>query len=138
MEHPQTISGLQRKRKELAKTVEIARDHLAVLSHDLEAIERALAVFGVIELQPTPRVYSTAHCRKEMRTLAIAMLKERGECTSRDITLELIERRGQSARDAKLYEKVQKGVGRALRRLEDRGAVVRRVDDGRVIWGLAP
>lgn len=136
MEHPQTIAGLQRKRTEIAREVEIARQRLAELSHDLEAIERALAVFGVVDRRPTPTVYSFSYEPRELMRFILHHLREQGPSRSRQITLELMAQRGQDTADATLYEKVQKAVGKSLRRLEAHRAVSRAASDGGVVWSV--
>lgn len=128
-----TISGLRRKRKELAQAIERRRDEIAHLRADLEAIERALIVFGVVDITIPPQPHNIMFGRSELRRIVLDELRKHGERTVREIALAVIERRGLEGRD---YERVTKGVGKVLRTLVARGIVCREEQRERAWWRL--
>lgn len=116
-----TISGLLRKRSDIAQDIERQSVHLATLKADLARIEAALLVFGHDERPPTPKAVCIRFRRGEVQRIALEQLRE-GPKTSRDITIVAMKAREiEETRDA--YDRVNKSVSAALRGLRERGAI---------------
>lgn len=130
-----TISGLRRKRHELLQSIERRRDEIAHLQGDVWALERALAVFGVVDISSPPQPLNIMFGRSELRRMVVEELREHGERTARQIVLAVIEKKGLEARD---YGRVSKSVGKTLRILEERGVASRDRTGRCAMWGAQP
>ncbi len=82
-----TINGLLQKRSEMMEELAIIRERMAVLSNDVEALDRVLERLGYEGgIQLTPRVPRVVlFYRGELRQFLLKQLREKGPMTSRQL-----------------------------------------------------
>jgi hypothetical protein len=135
------ISGLISKREEMQEEIAETRERLAVLSNDVEALDRVLERFGYdgpVKLTPRlPRV--VLFYRGELRQFLLGSLKEHGPSTSRELAERLIQIEGKDARDRRMMCDVVKRIGKALRQMTDAKLIARTRGKsmGEFVWRLA-
>lgn len=137
-----TISGLVRKRGEMLMQMADLREQIAVLSNDLESIERVMETLGYEGELPTkasrlPRV--VLFYRGELRGFLRQSLTEHGPSTSRELALRLVQIEGKDGRDRRMMNDIVKRMGKALRQMVDMGIVSRTAEKvrGEYVWRLA-
>ena len=143
MEQEHVITGLLRKRQEIADALEIAQGKVRQLIHDVDAVDATLKLFrpdmeiGIVRVRPTPRRH--AAFRGESSRMILTMLREAGgPMTTRDIVLKVMEARGLNAADKPMHETMRMRVSASLRGLRDRGSVTSSEGRGAsVSWALA-
>ncbi len=122
-----TITGLISKREEMMEETALTRERLAVLSNDIEALDRVLERLGYdgpVKLTPrVPRV--VLFYRGELRQFLLGQLRERGPLTSRQMAEALITTEGKDARDRRMMADVVRRIGKALRQMEGAEMVAR-------------
>lgn len=123
------LTGLVKRRAELAGEIEATHNRLRKLVADLEHLDGTLLV-----LDPTMPVESIkpkafrppkdwAH-RGEMTRLVLSILRQASEpLTTRDIALEMLVTRALDRSDQRLLRLMSKRVGVALRLQRDKGVV---------------
>lgn len=118
------ISGLIRKRAEIAGQHKAAMKAADAVKQDLDALDRALAVCGYKGdprgIEPRGK-YNTMFVRNELKLLIMGKLKE-GPADDRAIAEHIIDTK-QWALDNALYKEVLKRVRHALQRLRNTGRV---------------
>lgn len=136
-----TIAGLLRKRGEMLANLSDIREQLAVLSNDLESIERILETLGYEGELPTkatrvPRV--VLFYRGELRQFLRQSLQEHGPSTSRELAMRLVQIEGKDGRDRRMMNDIVKRMGKALRQMQDAGIVARTSAKikGEFVWRL--
>ena len=136
-----TIAGLLRKRGEMLANMVDLREQMAVLSNDLESIERILETLGYQGDLPTratraPRI--VLFYRGELRQFLRQSLTEHGPSTSRELAERIIEIEGKDCRDRRLMNDIVKRIGKALRQMRDTGIVARTAEKvrGEYVWRL--
>jgi hypothetical protein len=104
-----TISGLLQKRSEMMEEIAITRERLAVLSNDVESLDRVLERLGYSgDVQLTPRVPRIVlFYRGELRQFLIGQLREQGPQTSRTLTEKLLQMEGKDVRDVPIRRRPQ-------------------------------
>jgi len=136
MEYDHTISGLLRKRTDIAQDIDRKRVDLAALRDDLGKIEAALAVFGHENMPDTPKPRVTIFRRNELRAHALDELRT-GPRTNRELTESVIEAKGLEKTDA-MTRRVYKTMGKAMSYLAEQGVVQSsRGHAGVLIWEMA-
>lgn len=137
-----TIAGLLRKRGEMLANLADLREQLAVLSNDLESIERILETLGYDGELPTvatraPRI--VLFYRGELRQFLRLSLQEHGPSTSRQLAQRLVHLEGKDARDRRMMNDIVKRMGKALRQMRDTGIVTRTTERvrGEFVWSLS-
>jgi chorismate mutase len=89
------IGGLLQKRAEMMEEIAATRERMAVLSNDVEAVDRVLETLGyqgAVKLTArVPRV--VLFYRGEMRQFLTGQLRENGPLTSRALAERLMQRR---------------------------------------------
>jgi hypothetical protein len=122
-----TISGLIAKREEMMEETALTRERLAVLSNDVEALDRVLERLGYdgpVKLTArVPRV--VLFYRGELRQFLLGQLREKGPLTSRQMAEALIQTEGKDARDRRMMADVTRRIGKALRQMEGAEMVAR-------------
>ena len=90
MEQEHVITGLLRKRQEIADALEIAQGKVRQLIQNVDAVDATLKLFrpdkeiGIVRVRPTPRRH--AAFRGESSRMILTMLREAGApMTTRDI-----------------------------------------------------
>jgi hypothetical protein len=136
-----TISGLLRKRGEMLASMADLREQIAVLSNDLESIERVMETLGYEGELPTkatrvPRV--VLFYRGELRGFLRQSLAEHGPSTSRELAMRLVQIEGKDGRDRRMMNDIVKRMGKALRQMVDTGLVARSAGKvrGEYVWHL--
>lgn len=137
MDYANAISGLQRKRDEIAQEIEALKIQTAKLANDRLAIERSLQACGVGEVAEPPRFYEITFERGELRRFILRHLKAHGAATTREITSDIMATKGEDPNDKHRYSRIQQTVSRALAHLADRGATIRQGDSRAYLWDLA-
>lgn len=134
-----TIAGLLRKRGEMLANLSDLREQLAVLSNDLESIERILETLGYEGELPTkatrvPRV--VLFYRGELRQFLRQSLQEHGPSTSRELAMRLVQIEGKDGRDRRMMNDIVKRMGKALRQMQDAKMVTRTPEKirGEHVW----
>lgn len=132
------ISGLLRKREEMMETIAQTREHLAVLSNDLESLDRVLETLGYDgPVQLTARVPRVVlFYRGELRQFLLGHLRQQGPSTSRQMAEALVRNEGKDARDRRMMNDVVRRIGKALRQCQDVKLVARTAEKvrGEYVW----
>lgn len=135
------ISGLLRRRDEMMEEIAVTRERLAVLSNDVEALDRVLETLGYQgDVKLTPRVPRVVlFYRGELRQFLAGRLREHGPQTSRQLATALVQMEGKDGRDRRMMSDIVRRVGKALRQMQDAGAVTRTAEKvrGEYEWRLA-
>jgi hypothetical protein len=135
-----TINGLLQKRSEMMEELAIIRERMAVLSNDVEALDRVLERLGYDgDVQLTPRVPRVVlFYRGELRQFLIKQLRDNGEMTSRRLAENLIQIEGKDGRDRRMMADVVRRIGKALRQMQSSSLVIgtRGKSMGEYIWRL--
>lgn len=136
-----TINGLLQKRAEMMEEIATTRERLAILSNDIEALDRVLERLGYDgDIKLTPRVPRlTMFYRGELRQFLLGQLREHGPMTSRHMAENLIQAEGKNARDRRMLADVVRRIGKALRQMQTANLVVgkRTKNMGEYVWRLA-
>ncbi len=138
------LTGLVKRRAELAGEVEALHNRLSGLLRDLETIDAAILQFDpqhrVEAIRPRavrpPKDWAN---RGQMSRIVLNILRQAAEpMTSRDIALELLVARALDKSDQKLFKLMTKRVGVALRVQRENGAVRSEQGPGQfVLWEVA-
>jgi hypothetical protein len=141
MKDESTISGLLQKREELQRETAELRERMAVVSNDIEAIDRVLDAFGYQgELDGrTPRqARIVLFYRNELRQYLLNELrKAERPLSSRELACLVCQCEGKDARDARLLRDITRRVGCALRKLRAARVVEGYRDkSGAAVWSL--
>ncbi len=138
------VTGLVKRRAELAGQIEATHDTLRKLVADLESLDATIRQFvpdyQVEAIRPKafrpPKDWGN---RGQMSRIVLSILRQASEpLTSRDVAVELLITRAMDRSDMKLLRLMTKRVGVALRTQRDNGAV--RSDQGPgqfVLWEVA-
>jgi hypothetical protein len=136
-----TINGLLQKRGEMMEEIAVTRERLAILSNDVEAVDRVLERLGYSgDVKLTPRVPRIVlFYRGELRQFLIGQLRAYGPLTSRAMAERLIQAEGKDTRDRRMMADVVRRIGKALRQMHNAKIVARRREKskGEYTWELA-
>jgi hypothetical protein len=136
-----TIGGLLQKRHEMMEEVAAIRERLAILSNDIESLDRVLETLGYSgDVKLTPRVPRVVlFYRGELRQFLIGYLREHGPATSRQMAEALITSEGKDARDRRMMADVVRRIGKALRQAQGLKMVVRspKKQGADFVWSLS-
>jgi hypothetical protein len=137
------VSGLVKRRAELAGDIEKAHDSLRKMVLDLENLDATILQFEpgfrVETIKPKafrpPKDWSN---RGEMTRICLSILRQAAEpLTSRDIAMELLIERALDKSDQRLLRLMTKRVGVALRLQKEKGVVQAEQGPGQyVLWEL--
>lgn len=136
-----TINGPLQKREEMMEEMAVTRERMAILSNDIEALDRILERLGYDgDVRLTPRVPRiTLFYRGELRQFLLNQLREHGVMTSRQLAENLIRIEGKDARDRRMMADVVRRIGKSLRQMQDAKLVVgtKTKSMGEYSWRLA-
>jgi hypothetical protein len=136
-----TISGLLQKRGELMEEIATARERLAVLSNDVESLDRVLETLGYSgDVKLTPRVPRIVlFYRGELRQFLAGQLREHGPLTTRTMAENLMRIEHKDSRDRRMLNDIVKRMGKALWQMQDAKIVTRTPQGikGEYLWGLS-
>ncbi len=137
------LSGLIRKRQEIAAELDLAQSRVRQLILDIDAVDSTIRLFqpdidlSVVKVRPVPRRHE-AH-RGDTSRLILSLLREASEPLShREITQRVMAARGLNLADRPLCQTMRDRVGASLRGMRQRGRVTG--GEGKepgVRWGLA-
>ncbi len=138
-----TLSGLIRKRQEIAAELDAAQSRVRQLVLDIDAVDATIRLFqpdidlDVVKVRPTPRRHE-AH-RGDTSRLILSLLREAGEPLShREITQRVMTARGLNLADRALCQTMRDRVGASLRGMRERGALASNEGNGSGMrWHLA-
>jgi hypothetical protein len=121
------INGLLQKRSEMMEDIALTRERLAIISNDVEALDRVLERLGYEgDVKLTPRVPRIVlFYRGELRQFLIGQLRKDGPLTSRAMAERLIQAERKDTRDRRMMSDVVRRMGKALRHMQDAGMVAR-------------
>lgn len=115
------IAGLLAKREELSRENAELRERMAMLSNDIEALDRVLDTCGYKgELEGrTPRAARIIlFYRNELRDYLLAELRKAPEpLTARQLACLVCQTEGKDSRDRRLLTEITRRVGCALRKM---------------------
>jgi len=139
MHDESVVNGLLAKREELLRENADLRERMAVISNDIEAIDRVLDAFGYAgELKGgTPRqARIVLFYRNELREYLLAELrKAERPLSSRELACLVCQCEGKDARDRRLLADVTRRVGCALRKMRATKTVQSKRDaSGAALW----
>lgn len=128
MENEHVLSGLIRKRAEIAGELEAAQNRVRQLIIDIDNVDATIRIFqpdiDLDEIRPKPLPPRHAAFKGEISRAILGALRESGEAlTVKDLTLRVMAARSLNTADQKLALTVQKRVGAALRHLRARGRI---------------
>ena len=139
--HP-VLSGLLRKRQEIATEIDNQQALLHALVSDIDAVDATIRMFAP-DLDITTVCVRTApkrHCVRpgDMSKLLMTLLRENGQMSHRQLTLKVMEHRGLNVADKALRVVMRNRVGASLRGLKKRGTLeTSEGAKGLVLWALA-
>lgn len=135
------ISGILARRGEMMEEVAQVRERLAILSNDIEAMDRVLETLGYQgDIKLTPRVPRIVlFYRGELRQFLAGQMRDNGPMTSRQMAEALALGEGKDARDRRMMNDIVRRMGKALRQMVDAGIVARSPEKvrGEYWWRLA-
>ena len=125
---PNTVSGLIRKRKEIAAQIEDAQLRLRQAIIDLDNIDATIRLFrpdiDLEEIHPNPLPPRHSAYKGEMSRIILRVLREAGRpMTSKEVTFHVMAERGLNVHDKRLVHLIQKRVGAALKHWRARGVL---------------
>ena len=136
------LSGLIRKRQEIAAELDAAQSRVKQLILDIDAVDATIRLFqpdidlDVVKVRPVPRRHE-AH-RGDTSRLIASLLREAGEPLShREIAQRVMQARGLNLADRALCQTMRDRVGASLRGMRGRGRLVSGEGSGPgVRWGF--
>lgn len=132
------ISALVTKRFDMMGEIAHLREQLAVLSNDIESLDRVLETLGYDgDIKLTPRVPRIVlFYRGELRQFLSNTLKDDGPQTSRQLAERLVRMEEKDARDRRMMNDIVKRMGKALRQMVDLGIIARTPEKirGEYVW----
>lgn len=138
MSYDNTISGLLRRRAELMGDHQRLREEMAVVSNDIDALDRVLVSLGydgdLKGIAPrSNRVVFFA--RNELRRWLLNELRQAtGPVSSRDLAEKLIGLEGKDVRDTRLRNDMVKRVGKSLKLLNKQRLAMCETNPGGRAW----
>jgi hypothetical protein len=128
MEEPHTVSGLIRKRAELAGKLEATQDALRQLIIDLDNLDATIRIFApdvdLAEIKPKPLPPRSAAYKGEIGRVILAALRQAPDgLTGQELAARVMAERGMNTADKKTLRLISKRVGAALRHYRGKGAI---------------
>ena len=143
MENDNVVSGLLRRRQEIADKLEFVQGQVRQLVLDLDALDTTVRLFrpdaeiGVVRIKPIPRRHAAV--RHESSRLVYSLLREaHGPMTTRELVRGIMEARGMNTADHAMVETMRMRLASTLRKLKNRGKLAADKERGRNMrWSLA-
>ena len=137
------LSGLIRKRQEIAAELDAAQSRVRQLVLDIDAVDATIRLFqpdidlDVVKVRPTPRRHE-AHRGDTSRLIASLLRETEGPLSHREIAQRVMQARGLNLADRALCQTMRDRVGASLRGMRKRGRLVSGEESGPgTRWGLA-
>lgn len=141
-EAPNTVSGLIRKRKQIAAEIEDAQLRLRQRIIDLDNLDATIRLFvpdiDLEEIRPNPLPPRHSAYKGEMSRIILGAIRNASHpMTSREITYHVMAERGLNVHDKRLVHLMQKRVGAALKHWRERGTLTSRKGPGSfLLWEI--
>ena len=139
-----TLSGLLRKRNELASDAAALKDRLGARLSDLDALDRVIRIFkpdiDLSDLPERPAPLALTGTRGEFQRFLIDQLRQADRpLTTFDLTEIIMRERGLDAKDRVTFKLLSHRAGHSLAKLRRKGTVQsRRVGSGALLeWQIA-
>jgi hypothetical protein len=137
------LSGLIRKRQEIAEALEIAQGQVRALIHDIDAVDATIRLFapdleiGAVRVKPLARRH--AAIRHESSRMIFTVLRDApGALSTREMVRAVMEARGMNAADTQMAEVMRLRLASTLLKLKNRGKITADKENGKnVRWRLA-
>jgi hypothetical protein len=142
MENEHVVSGLIRKRAEMAGQIEHAQTVLRQLIIDLDNLDATLRLFvpdiDLEDIKPKPLPPRNAAFKGEVSRIVFAVLREKGPMTGQQLAQFVMADRGLNAADVRLVKTISKRVQSCLRHYRTMGLVRSLKREGlHQLWELA-
>lgn len=115
------ISALLSRRSELMTELAGIRERSAIITNDVEAMDRTLEQLGYEsndDVKLTPRIARIVlFYRGELRHFILDSLREHGPSTTRDLAIRLITLEGKDAIDRRMRSELGQRISKALRQM---------------------
>lgn len=137
-----TISGLLRKRSELAGEIEATQDRLRQLLIDLDSIDHTIRVFDpdidLRDVRPKPMPPRQGAAQGEMTRIIFAALRQHERMTAPELAVHTMAARGMNTSDQGMRKTVTKRVMSILRHHRGRGILTsEHGPEGLLVWSVA-
>jgi hypothetical protein len=142
VENDHVLSGLIRKRSEIAGQLEHAQATVRQLIIDIDSLDATIRLFApdidLEEIRPKPIPPRHTAFKGEVYRVILTCLREtQMALTTKDLTIRVMADRGLNIADPRLFRTIQKRVGASLRNMRARGRVVSAPGKGsNLTWGL--
>jgi|SRR5579883_1095054 len=128
MENEHVLSGLIRKRKEIAGRIEDVQLTMRQLIIDLDNIDATIRLFqpdiDLEEITPSPLPPRHSAFKGEMSRIILGALRNMGRpMTSRELTYHVMAERSLNVSDKRLVRLIQKRIGACLKHYRMRGTL---------------
>lgn len=128
MSEPHVVTGLMTKRAELAGLLEHHQAKVRQLIIDLDAVDQALRIFKpdieLDDIKPKPLPPRHAAYKGEVSRIVLATLRDaKRACTTQELTMHVMAKRGMNTADRRLVKTVGKRVGACLRHHRTKGLI---------------
>lgn len=122
------LSGLLKKRAEIAGKIEATQIAMRQLVIDLDHVDATIRVFNpdidLDDVRPKPLPPRHAAFRGEVARIVLSVLRQaRKPVTTKDLALQMMADRGLNTADARTVKMMVKRVGACLRNYKQRGTV---------------
>ncbi len=142
MENEHVVSGLIRKRAEIAGRVEKMQTDLRQLMIDLDHLDETIRMFApdvdILTIRPKPMPPKHQAYRGELTGIVLSMLRHHpGGMTTPDLAKHVMAERGLDTSDPQMMRMMAKRVGAALRH-QRRAGIARAIkrSDALDLWTL--
>jgi hypothetical protein len=128
MENEHVLSGLIRKRAEIAGQLEAAQMQVRQLIINLDSLDATIRLFApdidLEEIRPKPVPPRHTAFHGQVSRIILDVLRETGlPLTTKDVARHVMEARGLNVADPRLSHTILKRVGASLRNMRVRGTV---------------
>jgi hypothetical protein len=142
MENEHVLSGMIKKRAELAGEIERAQTVFRQLVIDLDNLDAAIRLFDpdidLTEIKPKPLPPRYAAFRGEVSRIVLNALREKGPLTTQQLAQFVMAHRGLNTADKRLVKTIGKRVDSTMRHQRSKGFVkVFRKPGQCAVWELA-
>ena len=138
------LSGLLRKRAELAGRLEHHQATVRQLFMDLDNVDATIRMFApdidLDEIKPKPLPPRHAAYKGEVARIVLATLRDaKRPCSTQELAMHVMAERGMNTADKRLVKTVSKRVGACLRHHRNKGLLQSKAGLGQhILWGVVP
>ncbi len=143
MENEHVLSGLLRKRAEIAGLLENAQAEMRRLVIDLDSVDATIRLFNpdinLEEIRPKPLPPRHAAYKGEVARIVLGALRTAHHpMTAEELAMHVMAERDLNTSDARLRKTIMKRVHSCMRHYRGKGAVLSAPGPGnRMLWRLA-